>query len=96
MGAKTLETMSLRARDGSEDRDGVNLLLRTDVLVLLRVAGHLADADSTLDVFELQSQVLTRYGQHGPALPGPRLWRQLVGRTNEMGHMLARTTHGTI
>lgn len=90
------ETMSLRVKGGSEDKDSVNVLLSTDVLVLLRVAGHLADADSALDVFELQTQVLARDGQHGPSLPGPRLRRQLVGRTNERGHMLAGTTHGTI
>lgn len=62
--------------------DGVNLLLSADVLVLLRVAGHLANADSVLDVFELQTQVLSRDGEHGSSLPGACLWRQLLGRTN--------------
>lgn len=55
----------------------MDVLLGADVLVLLRVAGHFADADSVLDVFELQTQVLARDGQHGSALSGARLRKQL-------------------
>lgn len=62
--------------------DSVNVLLSADVLVLLRVAGHFADADAILDVFELQTQVLTGDGQHGSSLSGACLWIQLVGKTN--------------
>lgn len=54
--------------------DWWNLLLSADVLLLLRDAGHFTDADSRLDVFELQAQVLPRDGQHGTSLPGARLW----------------------
>lgn len=76
-------------RDWSdEDRDCVNVLLGADVLLLLGVAGDLPDADSVLNVFELQTQVLAGDGQHGSSLPGPRLWKQLDDR----GHMLAGTT----
>lgn len=71
--------------------ESVNILLSADVLVLLRVAGHFSDADAVLDVFELQAEVLARDGQHGSPLPGARLWIQLVGRTDERGHMLAWT-----
>lgn len=73
-------------RPKQEDRVGVNVLLSADVLVLLRVARHLANTNSILDVFELQAQVLTHDGQHGSSLSGSRLWKQLVGRTNERGH----------
>ena len=75
-----VESLRVSGRRQEVKRDSVNVLLSTDVLVLLRVAGHLADADSILDVSELQSQVLTGDGQHGSSLPGPRLWKQLVGR----------------
>lgn len=71
-----------RKESPSAGWDSVNVLLSADVLVLLRGAGHFADADSILDVFELQTEVLTRDGQHGSSLPGARLWKQLVGRTN--------------
>lgn len=60
------------------DREWSNLLLGADVLVLLGDAGHFTDADSILDVFKLQAQVLPRDGQHGSALPGARLRKQLV------------------
>lgn len=60
------------------DSEWSNLLLGADVLVLLGDAGHFTDADSILDVFKLQAQVLPGDGQHSPALPGARLWRQLV------------------
>lgn len=59
-------------------KDCVNILLSTDVLVLLGVAGHLPDANSILDVFELQAQVLASDGQHGSSLPWPRLRKQLL------------------
>lgn len=62
---------------GIEEGRSVHVLLSADVLVLLGVAGHLADANSVLDVFELQTQILACDGQHGPALSGSRLWRQL-------------------
>lgn len=62
--------------------DGVNVLLSADELVLLRDALHLPDADSAYDVFELQTQVLTGDGQHGPSLSGPRLRVQLAERQN--------------
>lgn len=74
----------------TERLGSVNVLFCADVLVLLRVAGHLANPDSILDVFELQTEVLACDGQHGSSLPGPRLWVQLVERTNESGHMLVR------
>lgn len=60
------------------DSEWSNLLLGADVLVLLGDAGHFTDADSILDVFKLQAQVLPCDGQHGSALPGARLWKQLV------------------
>lgn len=60
------------------DSEWSDLLLGADVLVLLGDAGHFTDADSVLDVFKLQAQVLPRDGQHGPALPGARLRMQLV------------------
>lgn len=57
--------------------DWYNLLLSADVLLLLRDAGHFTDADSILDVFKLQAQVLPSDGQHGTSLPGARLRIQL-------------------
>lgn len=60
------------------DSEWSNLLLSADVLVLLGHAGHFTNADSILDVFKLQAQVLPCDGQHGSALPGARLWIQLV------------------
>ena len=60
---------------GSPCRD--NLLFGADVLVLLRDAGHLADAYAVLDVLEVQAQVLPRDGQHGTSLCRPGLRRQL-------------------
>lgn len=62
--------------------DGIYVLLSADVLVLLRDAYHLSDADSVLDVFELQTQILTSDSEHGSSLPGTRLWIQLVKGTN--------------
>lgn len=59
-------------------RGWCDLLLGADVLVLLGDAGHFTDADSILDVFKLQAQVLPRDGQHGSSLPGARLRIQLV------------------
>lgn len=55
----------------------VHVLLGADVLLLLRLARHFADANSILDVSELQAQVLATDGQHGPPLSGSRLWIQL-------------------
>lgn len=55
----------------------MHVLLGADVLVLLRLARHFADADSVLDVSELQAQVLAGDGQHGSPLPGSRLGIQL-------------------
>lgn len=70
-----------------------NILLSTDVLVFLRDAGHLPNADSILDVFELQTQVLTRDGQHGSSLPRACLWKQLDGRTNyDIIHVIQNVT----
>lgn len=65
----------------------MHVLLGADVLVLLRLARHFADADSVLDVSELQAQVLASDGQHGAPLPGSRLWMQLEvgGQKNEVG-----------
>lgn len=67
----------------------MHVLLGADVLVLLRLARHFADANSVLDVSELQAQVLASDGQHGPPLPGSCLWIQLEvggeGQKNEVG-----------
>lgn len=56
---------------------GVHVLLGADVLLLLGLTRHFADANSILDVSELQAQVLASDGQHGSPLPGSRLWIQL-------------------
>lgn len=55
----------------------MHVLLGADVLLLLRLTRHFADANSILDVSELQAQVLASDGQHGSALPGSRLRIQL-------------------
>lgn len=68
-----------------------HLLLSADVLLLLGEAGHLPDADSILDVFELQAQVLPGDGQHGTPLPGARLWEQLGERPNQSGHAVSNS-----
>lgn len=63
----------------------MHLLLGADVLLLLRLARHFADADSVLDVSELQAQVLASDGQHGSTLPGSRLRKQLEEEEKERG-----------
>lgn len=55
----------------------MHVLLGADVLLLLRLTRHFADANSILDVSELQAQVLAGDGQHGSPLPGSRLWKEL-------------------
>lgn len=69
-----------------------HLLLSADVLLLLGDAGHFTDADSILDVFELQAQVLPGDGQHGTPLPGARLWVQL-GKTKSKRTRVKQLSH---
>lgn len=65
------------------ERSLLYVLLSADVLLLLRLARHFADANSILNVPELQAQVLASDGQHGTPLSGSRLWIQLKGEEKD-------------